>query len=101
MARKSKQDEIFEMLRAKGLRKRVARSIAEATGKTSSRTPKVLRNAASDLKALASDLEDRATGGPAKRKAAAKKAANTRKRKANARSTAAKKAARTRAKSRS
>jgi hypothetical protein len=101
MARKSKQDEIFEMLRAKGLRKRVARSIAEATGKTSSRTPKVLRNAASDLKALASDLEDRATGGPAKRKAAAKKAANTRKRKANARSTAAKKAAKTRAKARS
>jgi BRCT domain type II-containing protein len=101
MARKSRQDEIFEMLRARGLRKRVARSIAEATGKSTSRTPKVLRNAASDLKALASELEDRATGGPAKRKAAAKKAANTRKRKANARSAAAKKGARTRAKARS
>ena len=97
MARKSRQDEIFEMLRARGLRKRVARTIAEATGKTSSRTPKVLRDAANDLKSLASELEDRATGGPAKRKAAAKKAANTRKRKANARSAAAKKAAKTRA----
>lgn len=100
MAKKqSRQDEIFEMLRAHGLRKRVARTIAEATGKSTSRTPKVLRNAASDLKALASDLEDRATGGPAKRKAAAQKAANTRKRKAKARSESAKKAAKTRAKS--
>ena len=97
--KKSRQDEIFEMLRARGLRKRVARTIADATGRTSSRTPKVLRNAAGDLRALASELEDRATGGPAKRKAAAQKAANTRKRKANARSAAAKKAARTRAKS--
>jgi hypothetical protein len=99
MAKKSRQDEIFEMLRARGLRKRVARTIAEATGKTNSRTPKVLKNAASDLKALAGELEDRATGGPAKRKATAKKAAATRKRKATARSTAAKKAAKTRAKS--
>ena len=99
MAQKSKRDELFETLRARGLRKRVARTIAEATGRTSSRTPKVLRDAASDLRSLASELEDRATGGPAKRKAAAQKAANTRKRKAKARSEAAKKAAKTRAKS--
>jgi hypothetical protein len=99
MARKSKQDEIFEMLRANGLRKRVARSLAEATGRANGRTPKAVKNAASDLRALASQLEDRATGGPAKRKAAAKKAANTRKRKATARSAAAKKGAKTRAKS--
>jgi hypothetical protein len=99
MARKSKQDELFDMLRARGLRKRVARTLAEATGKTSSRTPKSVRNAANDLRELASAIEDRATGGPAKRKAAAKKAAATRKRKATARSTAAKKAAKTRAKS--
>ena len=44
-------------------------------------------------------VEDRAKGGPAKREAAAKKAAATRKRKAAQRSAAAKKAARTRAKS--
>lgn len=98
MARKSRQDELFDMLRASGLRKRVARTLADATGRSSSRTPKVVKNAANDLRAIASQLEDRATGGPAKRKAAAKKAANTRKRKANARSTAAKKAAKTRAK---
>ena len=51
-----------------------------------------------DLHKLVADLEDRAKGGPAKRQAAAKKAAATRKRKAAQRSAAAKKGARTRAK---
>jgi hypothetical protein len=97
MAKKSRQDELFEMLRARGLRKRVARTLADATASANGRTPKVVKNAASDLKALAAELEDRATGGPGKRKAAAKKAAETRKKKANARSRAAKKGAQTRA----
>jgi uncharacterized sporulation protein YeaH/YhbH (DUF444 family) len=98
MARKSRQDELFEMLRARGLRKRVAKSVSEATGKANRNTPQGVKKVANDLRALASEIEDRATGGPAKRKAAAKKAANTRKRKANQRSAAAKKGARTRAK---
>jgi hypothetical protein len=98
MARKSRQEELFERLRASGLRKRVARSLADATAKANGRTPKAVRGVADDLKSLARDLEDRATGGPAKRKAAAKKAAATRKRKALKRSAAAKKAAKTRAK---
>ncbi|MEA2470805.1 MAG: hypothetical protein QOE38_1804 [Thermoleophilaceae bacterium] len=98
MARKSRQDELFEMLRARGLRKRVARSLAEATARTNRRTPKGVKRVTSDLRALVSEIEDRATGGPAKRKAAAKKAAATRKRKANQRSASAKKAAKTRAK---
>jgi hypothetical protein len=86
------------MLRARGLRKRVARSLAEATARTNRRTPKGVKKVTSDLRALVREVEDRATGGPAKRKAAAKKAAATRKRKASQRSAAAKKAARTRAK---
>lgn len=98
MARKSRQDEIFEALRARGLRKRVARSMAQATGRANRNTPKGVKKVASDLRALASEIEDRATGGPARRKAAAQKAANTRKRNAAKRSTAAKKAAKTRAK---
>lgn len=98
MARKSRQDELFEMLRARGLRKRVARSIADATASTSRRTPKGVKKVTSDLRTLAREIEDRATGGPAKRKAAARKAAATRKRKATKRSAAAKKAAKTRAK---
>ena len=98
MARKSRQDELFEMLRARGLRKRVARSIADATAKTNRNTPKGVKKVTSDLRALAREIEDRATGGPAKRKAAGKKAAATRKRNASKRSAAAKKAAKTRAK---
>jgi uncharacterized sporulation protein YeaH/YhbH (DUF444 family) len=98
MARKSRQDEIFEALRARGLRKRVARSLSEVAGRTNRNTPKGVKKVAADLRSLASEIEDRATGGPTKRKAAAKKAAATRKRKANQRSAAAKKAARTRAK---
>jgi uncharacterized sporulation protein YeaH/YhbH (DUF444 family) len=98
VARKSRQDELFEMLRARGLRKRVARSLADATARTNRRTPKGVKKVTSDLRALVREVEDRATGGPAKRKAAAKKAAATRKRKASQRSAAAKKAAKTRAK---
>ena len=98
MARKSRQEELFETLRAQGLRKRVARSMAQATGRANRSTPKGVKKVAADLRALASEIEDRATGGPAKRKAAAKKAANTRKRNASKRSAAAKKGAKTRAK---
>ena len=98
MAQKSRQEELFEMLRARGLRKRVARSLADATGRANRNTPKGVKKVANDLRALAAEIEDRATGGPAKRQAAAKKAAATRKRKSSQRSAAAKKAARTRAK---
>src|SRR4051812_36443709 len=97
MATKSKQDELFEMLRARGLRKRVARTLSDATATANGRTPKVVKDALGDLKSIASELEDRAKGGPAKRKAAAQKAARTRKRKASARSAAARKGAKTRA----
>jgi hypothetical protein len=98
MARKSRQEELFERLRAGGLRKRVARTLADATAKTNKRTPKGVKKVTGDLRALAREIEDRATGGPAKRKTAAKKAAATRKRNATKRSAAAKKAAKTRAK---
>jgi hypothetical protein len=90
---------LYTRLRDSGLRKKTAGRIAEAVGSGSSRGQKVVGNAVSDLRGLVSELEDRAKGGPAKRKAAAKKAANTRKRKAAKRSQAAKKAARTRARS--
>jgi hypothetical protein len=98
MATKSRQDELFEMLRARGLRKKVARSLADASARTNRKAPKGVKKVTSDLRALAGEIEDRVTGGPAKRKAAAKKAANTRKRNATKRSAAAKKAAKTRAK---
>jgi hypothetical protein len=99
MATKSQADALFDRLRANGLRKRVARDLSEALGAASgSRPSKAAQARITELRKLVADLEDRAKGGPAKRQAAAKKAAATRKRKAAARSTAAKKAARTRAK---
>jgi hypothetical protein len=94
--------ELFDRLRAKGLRKRVASTVAEAVGTTRNGKPgKHVESVIADLKALAAELEDRAKGGPAKRATAAKKAAATRKRNAAKRSAAARKGARTRAKARS
>jgi len=96
----AKDKDLFDTLRAKGLRKKTASSLADAFSKVDGSPPgKASRKAVSDLKAVVAELEDRAQGGPAKRQAAAKKAAATRKRKANQRSAAAKKAARTRARS--
>ncbi len=99
---KSQTDVLFERLRANGLRKRVARDLSSALSKGSgTRAGKAANGTITELRKLVAELEDRAKGGPEKRKAAAKKAAATRKREANKRSAAAKKAARTRAKSRS
>ena len=99
MARSKANSDLFDRLRAGGLRKRVAGTIADAVGTTRrGKPPKQVDRVVAELKALAAEIEDRAKGGPARREAAAKKAAATRKRNAAKRSTAAKKAARTRAK---
>jgi hypothetical protein len=88
---------MFRRLRAQGLRKRAAKIMSETTDRR--RKPaKAVRRVINDLNKLVGEAEDRIAGGPAKRKAAAKKAAKTRKQNAQRRSTAAKKAARTRAK---
>ena len=93
-------NDLFDKLRARGLRKSAANNLAKAFGKADNSPPgKGARKAVSELRSLVDELEDRAKGGPAKRQAAAKKAAATRKRKASQRSAAAKKAARTRARS--
>jgi hypothetical protein len=102
MAKGRIDTELFDRLRAGGLRKRVASTVAEAVGTTRRRKPpKQVERVVGELRSLAAELEDRARGGPAKRQAAAKKAAATRRRNAAKRSSAARKAARTRAKSRS
>jgi hypothetical protein len=74
----------------------VANVIAEGSAKGSRKAPKPAREAVAGLRDLVGELEDRVQGGPAKRKAAAKKAARTRKAKAAKRSASAKKAARSR-----
>jgi hypothetical protein len=97
MAKKSARDDLIDRLRMSGLRKDVARRVADLGG-NSRKPPKAVRGVLDSLKAVGAEIEDRATGGSSKRKAAAKKAAATRKRNATKRSTAAKKGARTRAK---
>ena len=97
-----KDDQLFDMLRARGLRKNAARVLAEAGGRGRSaggEVEKRARKMITDLRGLADEIEDRISGGPAKRKAAAQKAAKTRAAAARKRSNAAKKAAKTRAKS--
>jgi hypothetical protein len=100
---KSARDELFETLRARGLRTRAARlaSDAMATGRGGAgKGTNAVRGLIADLRKAADDLEDRLTGGKSKsRSEAAKKAARTRARKANQRSAAAKKAAATRKRS--
>ena len=98
----AKDTDLFDKLRARGLRKSAANNLASAFGRADRSPPsKGARRAVSELRSLVDELEDRARGGPAKRKARAKKAAATRKRKANERSRAAKRAARTRARAKS
>jgi len=99
VAKKSNSSDLFDTLRAAGLRKKVASSVSDAlaSGRRRADPPKAVKSVVADLKRVADEIEDRATGGPQKRKAAAKKAAATRKRNAAKRSQAAKKGARTRA----
>jgi hypothetical protein len=95
---KSRTDDLFERLHAQGLRKRTAKMLSQATDRR--RKPaKAVERSLTDVKRAVAQVEDRLSGGAAKRQAAAKKAAATRKRNAQSRSAAAKKAARTRSKS--
>lgn len=102
MAKATLDKDLFDRMRATGLRKKAARVIAESAARVDARRkpPKGARKTIADLKGLVEEIEDRATGGPAKRKAAGRKASRTRQHKAQQRSQAAKKAARTRAKAR-
>ena len=97
---KTSDNELFDRLRASGIRKRVARDLSSAANSARSwDASKTTQATIAQLRSILDELEDRArgAGGPASRSAAAKKAAATRKRKAAARSAAAKKGARTRA----
>ena len=94
MATKRDTD-LFQALRAAGLRKMVAHAVTDATRKTTpGKQSKLLVRTIENLHTAAAEIERRADGN--KRTEAAKKAAQTRKRKATARSTASDKAAQTR-----
>jgi hypothetical protein len=76
---KAKHDErLARRLRASGVRKRTAELMA--AGKDGRRKPaKQIRAIVKEMHRVLADVEDRAKGGPAKRSAAAKKGAKTRK----------------------
>lgn len=100
MAKVKKDDDLFDRLRTLGIRKGVAREVAQSMHNSSKPAPKPARRAIGNLMAAAAEVQDRINKGPKKRREAAKKAARTRARKAEKRSAAAKKAAKTRKKSR-
>ncbi|MGA9857865.1 MAG: hypothetical protein WBQ18_08370 [Solirubrobacteraceae bacterium] len=99
MAKSKRDKDLVERLRASGIRRKTAELMADATDRRRKPT-KHVQSAVREMSKMISDVQDQISGGPAKRKAAAKKAAQTRKANAAKRSAAAKKAARTRAKSR-
>src|SRR6476659_10939871 len=88
---------LFKQIRSLGFLKSHARNVAEVGRNSPKSAPKASRRVAGDLSGAVVEIQDRLNHGPEKRKAAAKKAAATRKQKAKRRSEAAKKAARTRA----
>jgi hypothetical protein len=105
MAKKEK--DLFDTLRASGLRKKVASALSstassakgksKSKGKGKGKTPKVISESVDNLRKAAASLEKHVVD--PKRSAAAKKGAQTRKRNAAKRSASAKKAAKTRARS--
>ena len=99
MAAKMDKD-LFDRMRSLGVRKSRAKEVAEAVRNSSKAAPKAARRAIADLSGAVVEIEDRLNHGPEKRKAAAKKAARTRKQNALKRSQSAKKGARTRARAR-
>jgi hypothetical protein len=104
MAKKKRDNELFDHLRARGVRKSVAKAIASRSGgaKGRKKAEGLARGAITDLRSAADAIKDGVIHRDAKRSQAAKKAARTRKRNAEKarRSSAARKAARTRARSR-
>jgi hypothetical protein len=92
----AKSTSTFQRLRDSGLRKSTAKQLSAAIERGNKHTPKQIRDLLTDLRGTLTEVEDRVKGGPAKRKAAAKKGVATRKRAARKRSEAAKKAAATR-----
>jgi hypothetical protein len=99
MARRKRDADLISMLRASGLRKKVAKRLADSAGKAKGgKAPPSISRSVKGLRDAASELEHRVTGS-SRRSEAAKKAARTRKRNAAKRSATATKAAKTRAKS--
>lgn len=98
MAKPKRNKKLYSRMRAGGVRKKIARQLSELPGHVSGgkRAPQPLRQAVDRLEAAVVELKDHSRRGD--RKAAARKAARTRRTKAQSRSSAARKGVRRRAK---
>src|SRR3982074_3216158 len=99
MAKAKRDEQLFQRLRAHGLRKRAAKIVADNTNRRG-KPAKAVSQVLSDLNKMAPEADKRVTGAPAKRQAAAQEAAKTPRGNAQPPSIASKKGARTRAKAR-
>jgi HAD superfamily hydrolase (TIGR01490 family) len=97
---KNRDDELFDLLRARGLRKKLAQSIAALNGnsrRAGAKGERLARQTVEDLTLAAEDIRKRVLRSDLKRAKGARKAAQTRARNASKRTASAKKAAQTRA----
>jgi len=63
MAEAKQRKGLVQTLRASGLRKRVARTVADASGEArKGRTPSVVKKTVANLKSVAAELESRGDG---------------------------------------
>jgi hypothetical protein len=97
MGKAKRNEKLYERMRVSGVRKRVARELAQLPrmGSDGKRVPKGVRQTFERLQAVVSELEGHA--GRSDRKASARKAARTRRSNAKRRSSSARKGSRTRA----
>jgi hypothetical protein len=98
VAKKRADKELYDRMRASGVRKKVARQLAELPRHVTNgkRAPKPVRDAVERLQTVVEELRGHADTGT--RSTAARKAARTRRSQAASRSASARKSARTRAK---
>jgi hypothetical protein len=100
MANKT-NDDLFDLLRARGVRRKVAKPLAALNGnsrRAGAKGERFARQAAEDLSSAAKDIRKRVLRSDRSRSKAARKAAQTRNRNATKRTASAKKGAQTRAK---
>ncbi len=97
MAKTKRDKKLYKRLRTRGVRKNVAKRLADSLPRQGAAKTKPARRAADELSAAVDEIKDRVKSGPRKRSQAAKKGAKTRKRKAAARSRSAKKGTKKRA----
>lgn len=98
MAKRDRDEDLFKTMRAAGVRRKVAAEVSEAVGGSmgsGKKATKIARQAVRDFSALAAQLEDRVSGGPAKPRTTTQKRTRAAKPEAEPRDEAAQREAQT------